>query len=379
VNELFRRLLFLPEQASSLAREIDWLHFTVISTSCAGLVLVVGLIAYFAWRGPSGPRHGEKRVSMALEAFLIAGLLGMFLFFWLLGSRQYLKLATPPRDVLDVHVIGKQWMWSFSYADGTATNDDLYVPVGRPVRLTLSSRDVIHSFFVPAFRIKQDAVPGRSTVSWFEAVRPGVYQVFCAEYCGLSHSHMRSRVIALSPADYERWRRERRPVPLPADEGEALTSGRVSRTADLASIGEKVAARRGCLRCHTLDGTPHLGPSFAGLYRSSVPLEGGGLVLADESYLTRSMMDPAEQVHRGFAPIMPSYQGFLGAGEAAALVELIRSLESARPHGTPLPMPSQAAVVLPRQEPGLPADALPDAGTGAPRMPATPATNEGAR
>src|SRR5262249_31321508 len=153
----------------------------------------------------------------------------------------------------------------------------LYVPAGRPVKLIMTSRDVIHSFYVPDFRVKQDVVPGRYTTAWFEANAPGAYEILCAEYCGQGHSTMRCPVVALSPADYERW----------------LGGAAPAQQRSLLRTGERVAADQGCLRCHTLDGTPHIGPTWAGLYGAVVPLEGGGEVKADEAYITESMMDPA--------------------------------------------------------------------------------------
>lgn len=276
-----------------------------------------------------------------------------------------------PDDTFDVYVIGKQWMWSFAYADGGASNHDLYVPVGRPVRLLLTSRDVIHSFFVPAMRIKQDAVPGRMTIAWFQAVRPGRYEVLCAEFCGVSHSRMRGNVVALAPEDYEAHRRAHWDVPAggssPALAGESPPQSDDDAAHSLVAMGKRIAADRGCLRCHTLDGTPHLGPTFAGLDLATVPLEGGRTAVADAAYLTRAMMDPTADVHAGFAPIMPSYMGLLDAPEVAALVALIRSLRDVtrgdRPE-VPLPASADGGVVpLPRiDDPRAPAPPSPSDG-----------------
>jgi cytochrome c oxidase subunit II len=318
MNELFRRLLNLPPQASTMARDIDTLHYLVISTSVIGAIAVASATAWFLWRyrasrTAEGARSHTKHVPFSLELAVVGGLLGLFLLFWLVGYRQFVTLRTAPRGAMDVYVVAKQWMWSFAYSDGSASNGDLYVPVGRPVRLLMTSRDVIHSFWVPPFRVKQDVVPGRMTFTWFEARRPGTYDILCAEYCGAYHSRMRGRVIALAPDDYESWQ-----------DGQW-------RAPDLAASGERVAAERGCLRCHTVDGTAHLGPSWVGLYGSQIPLVDGRTALVDDAYLTESMMDPVAKVHRGFAPIMPSYLGLLSAGETAALVEYIHSLAARVP------------------------------------------------
>jgi cytochrome c oxidase subunit II len=325
MNELFRTLLNLPPQASSVAFGIDLLHYTVIGISVIGAVgvaIVVAVLLMRFRRRPGGRAPARRgHVPLWSEILVIVGLLSMFLVFWAIGFRQFTQLRTPPADAITVYVVAKQWMWTFSYPDGTATTADLYVPTGRPVKLVMGSRDVIHSFFVPAFRIKQDVVPGRTTVAWFEATRAGTYDLLCTEYCGLEHSRMRGRVIALDDGAYARW----------AD-AHAVPAG-----SDLASTGERVAGERGCLRCHTVDGTPHLGPTFAGLYGSTIPLASGRRVIANEEYLTASMMDPAAEVHAGFAAIMPTYAGILSAPEVAALVEYIRSLAHRRLEPEPLP------------------------------------------
>jgi cytochrome c oxidase subunit 2 len=334
MNELMRRLLALPEQASTVAYEIDVLHYVVIGTSVLGAigvtaVVVIMLLRFQRRRGYTPPRRA-RRLPLWTEVVAIVGLLAMFLVFWVVGFLQFVRLQTPPPGAIDVYVVAKQWMWTFAYPDGTAAVGDLYVPVGRPVRVLLTSRDVIHSFYVPAFRVKQDVVPGRQTHAWFEVTRPGTYDVLCTEYCGTEHSRMRGRVIALSEGDFARW-----------------TEGATRPGPDLATAGERIAAERGCLRCHTLDGTPHLGPTWAGIYGRVIELAGGVRVRADASYLTESMMDPERKLRAGYQPIMPSYRGLLDAAEVAALVELIRSLP--------------ASTAAPSERAPLPAAPLPPA------------------
>jgi cytochrome c oxidase subunit 2 len=354
VSELVRWLLHLPEAASSFASGIDTLHAIIIGITLAGAVGMTGLTVAFVIRhDENGGSRGTapRGVPRRLEYGVIAGLLVMFLGFWVVGYRQYVAMATPPDDTFDVYVIGKQWMWSFAYADGGASNHDLYVPRGKPVRLLLTSRDVIHSFFVPAMRIKQDAVPGRMTVAWFEAIREGEYEVLCAEFCGLSHSRMRGRVVVLSPERYEALRRAQYDPPggeqlgrgLMVESNRSATSSARAQLTSMSERGRDVAAERGCLRCHTLDGTPHLGPSWAGLYMSNIPLDDGQTVVADPAYLTRAMMDPTAEVHAGYSAIMPSYAGLLDAPEVAALVELMRRLRDVAPaDGPPVPLPAKA-------------------------------------
>jgi cytochrome c oxidase subunit II len=324
MNEMMRRLLALPEQASTVARGIDTLHYIVISISMLGAVLVAGTVAVLLLRfrrRPGGPPHPRPRpIPVWAEALVIGGLLAMFVAFWVVGFRQFVTLRTPPENTFDVYVVAKQWMWQFAYADGNATQGDLYVPAGRPVRLIMTSRDMIHSFFVPDFRVKQDVLPARTSILWFEAPDPGEHDIFCTEYCGTEHSLMRGRVIVLDDAAWAKW------------------SETHERGTDLVTAGAKVASERGCLRCHTVDGTPHLGPTWAGLYGSMVPLATGGELRADEAYLTESMMDPERRIHAGFPPIMPSYLGLLEGAEVAALVQYIRSLPAHPGPGSPLPV-----------------------------------------
>lgn len=336
MNELLRRLLFLPEQASDAAFEIDALHYVVISATMLGSIGVgiLALVYFLRWR-----RRGKAKptphivATVRQELVLIGSLLALFLAFWFVGFRQYVSLRQPPNDAMVVYVTAKQWMWKFAYPDGRASMDVLTVPNGRAIKLVMISRDVIHSFFVPAFRQKQDVLPGQYITTWFRPILPGTYPILCAEYCGTSHSRMRGTVLVLSPEDYESWlaREKQRAV------AEGVTA--VAPESDLVSIGRNVAAKRACLSCHTLDGQPHIGPTWVGLFESKVTLEGGRTVIADEAYLTRSMMDPARDVVAGFKNVMPVYRGRLDEPEVAALVELIRALRDA---------PVAPSVVLPQ-------------------------------
>ncbi|HEY6783364.1 MAG TPA: cupredoxin domain-containing protein, partial [Gemmatimonadales bacterium] len=298
---------------------------------------------------------------------------------WLIGFGQYVRIRVAPRDTLDVYVTAKQWMWKFAYADGHRTISTLYVPAGRPVKVILTARDVIHSFYVPDFRIKQDVIPGRYTTAWFTVDAPGTHQILCAEYCGTGHSRMRGEVVALAPADYARWLEaapalsEQRGADEQSpgfDEGVAAGEPR-----DLAASGRRAASARGCLRCHTIDGAPHIGPTWAGLFGAIVPLADGRAARADEAFLTESMMDPLVKVHRGFPPVMPTYQGLLPAPEAAAIVAFIKSLGNVRPAAFTAPLPAGPLPIAPVREgtePGFAAEPQP-APAGPPPTGAAPA------
>jgi cytochrome c oxidase subunit II len=314
MTDLLRALLNLPPQASTYAASIDLLHFFVIGATMLGATFVFGLALLLLLRNRmrvEGETTLEVSASAPIELCIMGALLTLFLVFWVVGAVQYDRMMTAPPNPLPVYVTAKQWMWKFGYADGRSAMDVLTVPAHRPIKLIMTSRDVIHSFYVPAFRMKHDVVPGRYYVAWFEASMAGTFDIECAEYCGVSHSRMLGKVRVLSAEDYRRWQE----TVMPGEDH------------DLAAEGLDVAARRGCLSCHTVDGQPHIGPTWAGLYGSVVKLDDGRTVVADATYLTRSMMDPHVDVVAGFKPIMPTYRGILEEPEVAALVEFVTSLQ----------------------------------------------------
>lgn len=349
MNDWMRELLALPEQASALAREIDGLHYFVITVTFVGWAVITLAGTYFVIRYRR--RRVAKppsvvRTALGVEVGITAGLLAIFLVWWLIGYRQFVRVQAVPSNAMEVYVTGKQWMWKFAYPDGPSSIGVLTVPTGRPIKLLMTSRDVIHSFYVPAFRIKQDVLPGRYTTTWFQADRPGTHQILCTEYCGLLHSNMWGSVVALAPEDFDRWRAQAAPGEVLSGVGElappeagtmlaeppvvqASAGGRAEPS--MVERGREVSARYGCLGCHTIDGRAHLGPSWAGMFASVRPLADGTTVIADEAYITRSMMDPFAQLTVGFAPVMPSYQGLMEPGEVGAVIEYIKSLRRNAP------------------------------------------------
>jgi cytochrome c oxidase subunit 2 len=353
MNEFLRTILYLPEQQSTVARDVDSLHYFVILVTMAGATTVAAVTAYFLIKYRRSTGRGEQRlpdadlvhasrgIYVVIEGLVVAGLLGLFLLWWVLGFRQYVRIQRPPQDSMEIYVTAKKWMWGFAYPDGSGSMGVLYVPVGRPVKLVMTSRDVIHSFYVPAFRIKQDVVPGRVTTAWFEVMRPGSYDIYCTEYCGAGHSTMRARVVALEEAEYRQRLESPERGELAAYVAEDLDMD--DQRLSMAEMGERVANRHGCLRCHTVDGTPHIGPTWARMYSSTVILDSGATVVADEAYITESMMDPLARLHRGFQPVMPSYRGLITAAETGAIVEYIKSLRSAPVTHAQDPLPQGAA------------------------------------
>ncbi|AKU90246.1 cytochrome c oxidase subunit II [Vulgatibacter incomptus] len=359
MNEFLRQILYLPKQASTISTDIDHLHYWVIGTTMAGSSLVFFTALWFTFRyrrREEGELTPHIRAGVPLELGFIGLLVTLFVTFWVIGFHQYVRIRTPPKDAMIVYVTAKQWMWKFSYPEGKSSIATLVVPARRKVKLIMTSRDVIHSFFVPAFRLKQDVLPGRYETLWFEAKEPGLYKILCAEYCGLNHSRMWGDVVVLDPERYDEWlegidtenlvnfpeddpRRtiadQDHPGVNPSPTGVVLSSMPKS----LADRGRLVAERRGCLSCHTLDGQQHIAPTWRGLWGSTVILSDGSQVVADEAYLTESMMDPMAKVVAGFLPVMPTYQGLLEPAEVAALLELMRSIRDPLPSKVLYPVP----------------------------------------
>jgi cytochrome c oxidase subunit 2 len=347
MNDLLRRLLFLPPQASDYARQVDALHYFVILTTMVGATGVFATALYFfvKYRRRSDadvtPRVEPRLVH---EALFIGGPLALFLVWFAIGYPQYVSLSLPPKDAMDVYVQGKKWMWKFAYPGGPNAIDTLRVPAGRPVRLLITSRDVIHSFFVPALRLKQDALPGRYTQTWFEAKQPGRYEIFCAEYCGLSHSAMLGELVVMPPAEFDAWVAEQRRGISVAQDSAPGPGEPVRPASSLVEEGRRVASEQGCLKCHSIDGTRHIGPTWTDLYGRDERLATGKTVHADEGYLTKSMMDPSADLVAGYQNVMPTYQGKLSPPDAAAIVEFIKSLRTSAVGSGPSEPPAYESV-----------------------------------
>lgn len=298
-----------PEQASTFAGPVDTLYWFLVGLSVFFTGLVFLLILYFAikYRRRTDRVYVQHLpVSHRMEFTWMGLLLIAFLIIFAWGARLYaMMMLTAPANAIEVFALGKQWMWQFQHPGGQREIDELHVPVGHPVRMIMTSQDVIHSFYVPAFRVKMDVVPGRYTSLWFEATRPGVYHLFCAEYCGTAHSGMRGRVVVLPPAQYQEWLRGNR------------------TTEPMASVGAQLIQKLGCDVCH---GAGDQAPSLAGVFGSSVALASGETVLADESYIRESILQPRAKIVAGYTPVMPTFQGQLSEEDLAQLVSYIKSL-----------------------------------------------------
>jgi cytochrome c oxidase subunit 2 len=315
-----------PDQASTMAHRVDALYFYLVAVSVffAGLIFV--LVIYFAVKyrrrsedEPPPPRMPDY-LSLEIIWIVVPLAIVMVAFFW--GASVYFALARPPPDALEIFVVGRQWMWKFQHPDGQREINQLHVPVGQPVKLTMASEDVIHSFFVPAFRVKHDVVPGFYTTVWFEATKPGTYHLFCAEYCGTQHAGMVGQVVALEPKQYETWLsgafgapQPITPLPSPVDAPEG----------SLAAKGQKLFQDLGCQTCHHAD-RQGIGPVLVGLFGKQQPLQSGETVTVDESYLRESILNPQAKITAGFQPLMPPFQGRLNEEEVIQLIAYIKSL-----------------------------------------------------
>jgi cytochrome c oxidase subunit 2 len=313
---MFNNFPLWPDRASTAAANVDALFIFLLIVSGLMTLLIFVALTYFAarYRHRRGVPAEQIEGSIPLELTwsIIPFFVFMVIFAW--GAVVYFKGRTPPRDSTEVYVVAKQWMWKLEHAEGQREINELHVPVGRDVKLIMTSQDVIHSFFVPAFRMKQDVLPGRYTVAWFRATKPGTYHLFCAEYCGTQHSGMIGSIVVQEPAQYEAWM-------------SGGTSG------PLSASGEKIFAELGCVTCHRTD-TQGRGPNLQGVFGKPVLLADGRTVTADENYIRESILDPGAKVVNGFKPVMPTFQGLVSEEQLNALVAYVKSLS--QPIATPL-------------------------------------------
>src|SRR5579864_1276312 len=305
---MFDNFPLWPQRASSMAGNVDALFIFLLIVSGLMTLLIFIAIVYFAarYRYRKGVPAEQIEGSTPLELSWTLIPLGVFLVIFAWGAVVYFKSRTPPGDSTEVYVVAKQWMWKLEHAEGQREINELHVPVGRDVKLIMTSQDVIHSFFVPAFRMKQDVVPGRYTVAWFHATKVGTYHLFCTQYCGTQHSGMIGSIVVMDPAQYEAW----------------MSGG---STGPLSATGEKIFAKLGCVTCHGSD-TQGRGPNLMGVFGKPVQLEDGRMVTADENYVRESILDPGAKVVNGYKPVMPTFQGLVTEEQLNALVAYVKSL-----------------------------------------------------
>jgi len=307
---------WLPPPRSTTAEVVDSLFYFIFAVSAFFFILIVALMILFVIlyrRRPGVEPQGTTHHNTALELIwtIIPLAIVMVIFYW--GFTAYMDMRTSPRESYEIRVVGQKWSWLFKYPNGYV-DSELHVPVAKPVRLIMTSEDVIHSLFIPAFRVKMDLVPGRYTQTWFHAVEPGSYDLYCAEYCGTGHSDMLSKVVVHEPGTFETW---------------LENAGNLLATMTPVEAGETLYRRRGCGQCHSTDGTARAGggPTFQGIYGQTHQMTDGSRVEVEDNYIRESILEPQAKIRAGYEPIMPTYKGQLSDEEITAIIEFIKSLE----------------------------------------------------
>ncbi len=300
-----------PDQASSFAWQVDYLYFYLILISIFFTVIIVAGIGYFAIKYREKEKFAtpdEMHGSIPLELFwsFIPFVISMTIF--LGGAVVYYNQYKIPTNSMEIYVVGKQWMWKIQHPSGQREINELHVPVGRKIKLTLTTEDALHDFFIPAFRTKVDVVPGRYTTMWFEATKPGKYHLYCAEYCGLNHSGMGGWVYVMEQKDFDNWLAGNASDQTPVQIGEDLFTNKL-----------------GCASCHA-GGDNQRGAKLEGIYNQEVKLVGGQTVIADDQYIRNSILNPGSQIVEGYQPIMPTFKGQITEEQLVGLIAYIKSL-----------------------------------------------------
>ena len=309
-----------PPSASTFAGEYDALFFTLCALTLFFTAIVVAAVIYFVVRYKEGstadrsrPVYEDGRLEMAWS--IIPGLIGLVIFAW--GALQYIHYRKPPKEAQEIYVIGKQWMWHAMHENGVRENNTLHVPVGQPVKLTMISQDVIHAFYIPAFRAQMMVVPGRYTGMWFQATQAGEYHLFCNMYCGTQHSEMGGTVVAMQPKDYANW---------------LANGGNSVSPMTMEQAGARIYSKVGCVSCHGNEDSLR-GPSLYGIYGKKRQFSNAAAVFADEAYLRESILKPHDKLTVGYDKTMPVYQGQLSEEDLLNLLAYIKNISA-----TSLPM-----------------------------------------
>ena len=322
-----RGIPLFPEAASSFATEVDALYLFIVAVSAFFAVAVSIAVVWFAFRyrrkhADEIGAHIEGSLPLELAWSIIPTLIAMVMFVW--GAKLYYEMRRPPAESLQIYAVGKQWMWKFQHQGGQREINELHVPVGRPVKVLVTSEDVLHDLYFPSFRTKIDAIPGRYMPMWFTATKPGRYHIFCAEYCGTKHSGMIGTVIVMEPTQYQEW----------------LAGGGTEGT--MAERGSKLFNDLACNTCH-LDNGQGRGPSLKDLVGKAVEMTDGSTAVVDEGYLRESILNSQARVVKGFQPLMPTFQGLISEEGLAALIEHIKSLSPQSASAAPALVPAAAA------------------------------------
>ena len=314
LNIATTKTLWLPEQVSTVANEVDSLFYFILYWVIFFFILVLLGTFYFSWKYKSRKKGVTSSLdhNTTLEVIwtIIPLLLTMIVFFW--GAKTYLKMNIVPYNAMEVNVKAQKWFWTFTYKEGFTSSNELVVPVNKPVKLIMESQDVLHSFFVPDFRVKMDVIPNRYMMLWFEPTKIGEYDIFCTEYCGKSHSEMLGKVRVLSDKDYEEW---------------LVTANVVDESIPLVDLGEMIYKKNACYTCHSTDGSTVIGPSFKGVWGTTMKHADGSSAIVDENYILESIIEPQKKIVDGYQGVMPSYKGILRDREIEGVIEYIKSLK----------------------------------------------------
>jgi len=326
----------VPESASTFSWKVDALYFylsgvTLFFTLLISTVLIFFVIRYRRRTPYEIPRPVAGSHKLETIWTVIPFVIAMTMFAW--GARVYFDQYKPPDNAIEVYVVGKQWMWKLQHATGQREINELHIPVNRKIKLIMTTEDVIHDFFVPAFRTKADVVPGRYQTLWFEATKPGRYHLFCAEYCGMNHSGMTGSVIVMEPREFDDW-----------------LSGNTGNVTP-AAAGQQLYQTLGCASCHGANGEGGRGPTLEGIFGNVQQLEGGGSVRVDEAYIRESITNPQAKLVAGFGPIMPTFQGQVSEDQLVQLIAYIKSLHATAQTPTTAASPAPAANATPASSP----------------------------
>ena len=324
----------VPDSASTFSWKVDALYFYLSGVTLFFTLLISAVLIFFVIRYRRRTPYEIPRPiagSHKLETLwtIIPFIIAMTMFGW--GAQVYFEQYKPPANGVEVYVVAKQWMWKLQHATGQREINELHIPVGRKIKLIMTSEDVIHDFFVPAFRTKADVVPGKYTTLWFEATTPGTYHLFCAEYCGMNHSGMTGSVIVMEPREFDNW----------------LSGNTGSMTP--ATAGQQLFQTLGCVSCHGANGEGGRGPTLAGIFGKMTQLQSGESVRVDEVYVRESILNPQAKIVAGFGPIMPTFQGQISEDQLLQLVAYIKSMQATgqTPATAASPSPAASPVTAP--------------------------------
>lgn len=307
---------WFPADASTFGYYVDDLYYFILWGSILLFIGIMGVAAYFVWKyrkrkgyTQAGGEHVTHNTWLEFSWTVPPLILSLFIFYW--GFTGFLEMSAPPKNGEEIMVVGKKWMWQFEYKNGSKSLSEMVVPVNTPIKLIMTSEDVLHSFYSPNLRVKRDVLPNRYTTLWFEATRTGNFQLFCTEYCGDAHSQMLGTIRVVSAKEYADW---------------LANSGAIDESLPPEEVGKKIYTSKGCVACHSVDGSSMAGPTWKGLWgaKRSFP---GGSTTADENYIKESILVPGAKVVNGFQPVMPSYTGLMNDREIAGVIAYIKTLK----------------------------------------------------